>query len=70
MTVNLFKVSVSTFVVTDALEHVVAMTTPEEFMSLLPSTGALRFFLPFIESSLHQYVARQLGERLNQNSVR
>ena len=56
---------------TAALEHVVTMTTPEEFLSLLPPSGALEFFLPFIESSLQHYVARQLAAQLNNsNSVR
>ncbi len=57
-------------VFTAALEHVVTMTTPEEFLGLLPSNGTLPFFLPFIESSLQKYVARQLGEQLNYGSVK
>lgn len=51
-----------------ALEHVVTMTTPDEFLSLLPPSGALEFFLPFIERSLQHYIARQLAAQLNNSS--
>ncbi len=64
----LYCLIVGFVVFTAALEHVVTMTTPEEFLGLLPSNGTLPFFLPFIESSLQKYVARQLGEQLNYNS--
>ena len=47
------------------LSHVVTLTSPEEFLNLLPPGGSLDFFLPFMEHSCKLFVSHQVVERLN-----
>ena len=47
------------------LSHVVTLTSPEEFLDLLPPGGSLDFFLPFMEHSCKLFVSHQVVERLN-----
>ncbi len=44
-----------------ALDHVVELCSPEDLLTLLPPSGALPFFLPFIERSFKLHVSRQLA---------
>lgn len=47
-----------------ALGHVVALCTTEEFLGLLPPSGSLSFFLPFIEKSCKLELSAQLAQHL------
>lgn len=51
-----------------ALNHVLTVTTPEEFMALLPPSGSINFYLPFIEHSCKLYLSRQVAEQLHSTS--
>lgn len=48
-----------------ALDHVVLLTSPEEFFSVLPPNGSLDFYLPFIETSCKLFAANQIAEELH-----
>ena len=52
-----------------ALNHVLTVTTPEEFMALLPSSGSIDFYLPFIEHSCKLYLSRQVAEELHSKTT-
>lgn len=49
----------------ETLLHVVTFTTPKQLFSILPSTGDVRFFLPVIELSCKQFLAKRLASHLN-----
>ena len=51
-----------------ALNHVLTVTTPEEFLAVLPPSGSVNFYLPFIEHSCKLYLSRQVAEQLHSNS--
>ena len=51
--------------ISGVLGHVVTLTSPEEFLDLLPPRGSLDFFLPFLEHSCKLFVSHQVAERLN-----
>ena len=48
-----------------ALEHVVSMTTPQEFLAVLPSSGCLHFYLPFVEHSCRLHVSGLVARQLH-----
>ena len=50
---------------TEALSHVITLTTPQQFLALLPPTGSVQFFLPFIERSCKLHFSRATSEQLH-----
>ncbi|CAI8030957.1 hypothetical protein GBAR_LOCUS17566 [Geodia barretti] len=49
----------------EALGHVITLTTPREFVFLLPPTGSAGFFLPFIERSIKLHFSRATSDCLH-----
>lgn len=47
------------------LTHVVTIVTPAQFLSLLPASGSLDFFLPFIQRSCCLHAAQGVAKQLH-----
>jgi hypothetical protein len=50
----------------ELLLHVVTITSPEEFLKLLPPNGSISFFLPAVEMSCKIYLSRQIANNLHE----
>ena len=58
---KLFSITCVIFSFAAALDHVVEFCSPNDLLSLLPPSGTLPFFLPFIERSCKLHFSKQLA---------